>query len=124
MEETNKYFKVIDPNNEMKKDIIIMIKPEDVDKSILRFENAGYKLRETECPKDVTLISLPEERPKMPNLDALDCFDALDCDPFLNTKHERYNGPCCGRCANRFKLSDFCTNHCQSSNCYRFKLEK
>jgi len=35
-----------------------------------------------------------------------------------------YEGPCCGRCRNRFKKSEFCTKHQSNSNCYRFKLEK
>lgn len=35
-----------------------------------------------------------------------------------------YEGPCCGRCRNRFKKSEFCSKHNADTNCYRFKLEK
>ncbi|MBQ8708851.1 MAG: hypothetical protein IJ523_12255 [Succinivibrionaceae bacterium] len=35
-----------------------------------------------------------------------------------------YDGPCCGRCKNRHKPSDWCAGHYQQDRCYRFKLER
>lgn len=35
-----------------------------------------------------------------------------------------YDGPCCQRCKNRFRSSQFCADHHQEQRCYRFKLDK
>ena len=45
---------------------------------------------------------------------------------YANVKTAVWDGPNCGRCANRFNAkSDWCFNHHkQTENCYRFKLEK
>jgi hypothetical protein len=35
-----------------------------------------------------------------------------------------YGGPCCGRCKNRFKRSEFCDKHEKDERCYRLKFDK
>ena len=117
MDETLKYFKLHGLNNDTKNEIIIACKPEEIALVTNSYAKQGITLEECECPKNATMVTMPPkpyEPPKMPDIDFYD--------PFSHSAI--YDGPCCGRCANRFKHSDFCTRNFQTNNCYRFKLEK
>jgi hypothetical protein len=113
MDENLKYYKVTGPGVE--KDVVLGIKPEQVDETIRRYGERGYTLEETEAPKGAMMIDASMPYTLMPRFD----------EPvFHGERRVRYDGQCCGRCANRYKRSEFCDNHYHSDRCYRFKLER
>lgn len=113
MGENLKYYKVVGPGIEQ--DVVFGIKPEQVDDTIRRYGEKGYTLEETEAPKGGMVIDAPITYTRMPRFD----------EPvFHGERCVYYSGPCCARCKNRYKRSDFCGGHHQDDRCYRFKLEK
>ena len=96
MDENLKYYKVTGPD--IKQDVVLGIKPEQVDETMRRYGEHGYTLEETEAPKGAVVIA--------------------------GERHVPYDSPTCARCKNRYKRSDFCDRHCADKNCYRFKLER
>ena len=68
---------------------------------------------------DVEMLPIPTPKPPVP-------FEVpLMYNPWANTKVVYYEDANCQRCANRYRRNEWCDNHHrQTSNCYRFKLEK
>ena len=109
MDETLKYYKVTGPDIEQ--DVVLAIKPEDVEATRERFEAKGYTLEETERPEGAMLVDARRFTNAYPN-------------PCIN-RREQWEGKCCDRCKNRYNLrSDFCYKHQNDDRCYRFKLER
>lgn len=119
MDENLKYYKLTGEGIEA--NIIVACKPDEVERLFKKYD--GYTLEETECPKDAQIISAePRFNPEPFELTMRNYGDYLS--PGGKVRSSIYDGPCCGRCANRYKRSEFCDNHYHSDRCYRFKLEK
>jgi hypothetical protein len=121
MDENLKYYKVTGPGIEQ--DVVLGIKPEQVDETMRRYGERGYTLEETEAPKGAHIV---EARPHMPNIDPFleEYRNYAVYEPYMNVRYSAYDSPTCARCKNRYKRSDFCDRHCADKNCYRFKLER
>lgn len=117
MSDELKYFKV--SGNDIKAGVIVVCKPEEED--ALREKFDGYEIEPCERPENASFV--------MSDLrigDALPYMRSLT-DSYLGDGAPRrtvYDGPCCGRCANRFRRSDWCSAHYRQVSCHRFKLEK
>ena len=123
MEEELKYYKLsggnIEPGGAT---IVVACKPDEVER--LREKCEGYELEETERPAGGQLVSaepvMHESRMLTMYGQYLDMYE-----PMLNVKHTVYDGPNCARCQNRYRHSEWCSNHYRSTKpCYRFKLER
>lgn len=113
MDETLKYYKVTGPGIEQ--DVVLAIKPDIVDETKERYAKRGYTLEETEAPKGGMMIDASLPYTRMPRFD----------EPvFHGERRLIYDGPCCARCANRCRRTDWCDSHYRSDRCYRFKLER
>lgn len=120
MDENLKYFK-LSGGDIGDKHVVVACKPEQEDAMRQKFE--GYELEECEPPKDMQMVSV--EPTFNPNVHVLHNYAMDYGDPWQNVRRTIYDGPNCGRCANRFRRTDWCDNHyCSTKPCYRFKLEK
>lgn len=119
MDENLKYFKLSGAGIEA--NVVVACKPDEVER--LREKCADYTLEECECPKGAQIISA---EPPIPDPVMLEYHNiAAEYGQYLGKKCTVYDGPNCGRCANRFRYSDYCSTHFHSTKpCYRFKLEK
>lgn len=120
MDETLKYYKL--KGEGIYANIVIAIKPEQVEDVVRRFGDKGYTLEETERPEGAQIVCAEPHINPAPFV--MHNPAAYLYDVYANVKSAKYDGPNCGRCQNRFRYSEFCTYHYQTKSCYRFKLER
>ena len=106
MDEGLKYFKL--SGADIEANVVLAMKPEQVEETKAQFEGKGYKLEECEAPKNATPVRM----------------EPLILNPRINVREE-WDGPCCTRCKNRYNLrNDWCASHYLNERCFRFKLDR
>ena len=118
-----KYYKLSKDGEDL--NVILACENEEFERKAFEKYGKDYTLTECECPKDAHFVNeeptLGRATPYM-----MQNYRELErmAGGFANEKHTIYDGPNCGRCANRFRHSAWCSQHYLSTkNCYRFKLE-
>ena len=119
-----KYYRLSKDGEEL--NIILACENEEFERKAFEKYGKEYTLTECEAPKDAQLVN---EEPCIGNpMMFKRGYHELErmAGGFANVKTVIWDGPNCGRCANRFNgKSDWCfKHHKQTENCYRFKLEK